>query len=204
MNGVFSDSVITQCRQDVLKKLKSKFKNCQTADIEDAIENAIFKYIQAIKNNDRIERFDSIGKFESWLYIVTENEIIDIMRKNKKFINYEDEKETDNDEQLFQTYGEFIDDKIPFIEFITEKQDEYNIDNILKNFWKLVTSKGNLDLEEMIILQKHHIEGIDLKTLAGEMRKTPNSMYLKNIRLKEKIKEILKKKNIKNIEDLDY
>ncbi|HPD32982.1 MAG TPA: sigma-70 family RNA polymerase sigma factor [Candidatus Kapabacteria bacterium] len=204
MNGVFSDSVITQCRQDVLKKLKSKFKNCQTADIEDAIENAIFKYIQAIKNNDRIERFDSIGKFESWLYIVTENEIIDIMRKNKKFINYEDEKETDNDEQLFQTCGEFIDDKIPFIEFITEKQDEYNIDNILKNFWKLVTSKGNLDLEEMIILQKHHIEGIDLKTLAGEMRKTPNSMYLKNIRLKEKIKEILKKKNIKNIEDLDY
>ncbi|HRT67141.1 MAG TPA: sigma-70 family RNA polymerase sigma factor [Bacteroidota bacterium] len=204
MNGVFSDSVITQCRQDVLKKLKSKFKNCQTADIEDAIENAIFKYIQAIKNNDRIERFDSIGKFESWLYIVTENEIIDIMRKNKKFINYEDEKETDNDEQLFQTYGEFIDDKIPFIEFITEKQDEYNIDNILKNFWKLVTSKGNLDLEEMIILQKHHIEGIDLKTLAGEMRKTPNSIYLKNIRLKEKIKEILKKKNIKNIEDLDY
>jgi len=204
MNGVFSDSVITQCRQDVLKKLKSKFKNCQTADIEDAIENAIFKYIQAINNNDRIERFDSKGKFESWLYIVTENEIIDIMRKNKKFINYEDEKETDNDEQLFQTYGEFIDDKIPFIEFITEKQDEYNIDNILKNFWKLVTSKGNLDLEEMIILQKHHIEGIDLKKLAGEMRKTPNSMYLKNIRLKEKIKEILKKKNIKNIEDLDY
>ena len=84
MNGVFSDSVITQCRQDVLKKLKSKFKNCQTADIEDAIENAIFKYIQAIKNNDRIERFDSIGKFESWLYIVTENEIIDIMKNGDK------------------------------------------------------------------------------------------------------------------------
>lgn len=204
MEKVFSLSEIEECKQKVLKILSDKYWNCQIEDIKDAVSDAVEKYIVAIHSADRVERFDSLKKICSWLYKVAKNNLIDELRRKYKIIPLESENIYNDDDQPFKTYGEFFEEDIPFIEFIKNLQDEYNINNILKNFWELIYKEGNWDKIEKIILQKHHQEGIDLRVLAEEIKMTPNSLYLKNKRLKEKIKDIMKKNNIHNLTDLDY
>jgi len=53
-------------------------------------------------------------------------------------------------------------------------------------------------------LQRHYIDGIELETLASELDKSPNSFYIRNNRMKDKIRDIMEKNKIRNVKDLDF
>jgi RNA polymerase sigma factor (sigma-70 family) len=201
-----SDKDIENYRKKVLSALSNnyKFSKCLPEDIEDALQYALLTYAESIDKNSRTERFTTTDAFNAWLFTVSHNKLIDILRKKQYLVQiYEDNDERDND-PIGDIFGQFIDSDNPLIEFIYDYQNEENIDRILINFWELIYKEGDWDEIEKIILQKHHQEGIDLRVLAEEIKMTPNSLYLKNKRLKEKIKDIMNKNNIHNITDLDY
>jgi len=201
-----SDKDIENYRKKVLSALSNnyKFSKCLPEDIEDALQYALLTYAESIDKNSRTERFTTTDAFNAWLFTVSHNKLIDILRKKQYFVQiYEDNDERDND-PIGDIFGQFIDSDNPLREFIYDYQNEENIDRILINFWELIYKEGDWDKIEKIILQKHHVVGIDLRVLAEEIKMTPNSLYLKNKRLKEKIKDIMNKNNIHSLTDLDY
>ncbi len=201
-----SDKDIENCRKKVLSALSNnyKFSKCLPEDIEDALQYALLTYAESIDKNSRTERFTTTDAFNAWLFTVSHNKLIDILRKKQYFVQiYEDNDERDND-PIGDIFGQFIDSDNPLREFIYDYQNEENIGRILINFWELIYKESDWDEIERMILQKHHQEGIDLRVLAEKIKMTPNSLYLKNKRLKEKIKDIMNKNNIHSLTDLDY
>jgi|GEM_PF-1396617 len=206
MEWHISDAEIEKSTKKVINTLanNNKFRNCHQEDIEDAVQNALTKFCEAVYNNDRIERFNSKKVFDAWLYKVAHNELVDILRKNNKFTKQEDGDSEQEEEQIYRIFGEFLDDPISFFEGIIDEEDNLRKDKIIANFWEILCKQGNWDSIEKIILQRHYIDGIELDTLANELDKSPNSFYIRNNRMKDKIRDIMKKNKIRNVKDLDF
>jgi len=206
MEWHISDAEIEKSTKKVINTLanNNKFRNCHQEDIEDAVQNALTKFCEAVYNNDRIERFNSKKVFDAWLYKVAHNELVDILRKNNKFTKQEEGDSEQEEEQIYRIFGEFLDDPISFFEGIIDEEDNLRKDKIIANFWEILCKQGNWDSIEKIILQRHYIDGIELETLASELDKSPNSFYIRNNRMKDKIRDIMKKNKIRNVKDLDF
>jgi len=184
MDGIIEDNELMKIKDYLIKILKHDivFKFIEIKEIEDATSYAIEIYLKHRKNGVSMEEFPRKEKLEAWLYVIAKNKLLNLIKKKIHF------KETIN-------------------EFKNRKSDisqNQNIENIIANFWKIILKYTKLNKVEIIILQKHHIEGIKLKDLAEELNMTQNAIYLKNSRLIKKIKTLMKKKNIKEMTDLDF
>jgi len=175
---------LMEIRERLINKLhhNKKVSFLDIEEIEDAVSDAVAAYLIHQRDQESRDEFSSKEKVEAWLYTIAMNKLKNIQKEHStKILNLRE-----------------------YSDKIAKSFNELRWEVIVPNFWNIVYKYGTWDVIELAILQKHYTEGIELKIIAEELGITANAIYIKNYRLLEKIRLLMKKKNIHNLKDLDF
>jgi len=126
---------------------------------------------------DKIDSFNDVYKFKTWLITISKNVHIDLLRKKNASISFETTKEQEE-----EVYAVIDDNPTPEDKIITEQ----NLAKLLKNIKELKPK-----YQEIINLR--YFQELSYKEIATQINEPMNNVKVKLLRAKKLLAEIIKK-----------
>ncbi len=159
--SVYFDTLYQRYVKKILGKSLSMLNSLEEA--EDAVHDIFMKVLM------KISKYDNRSKFSTWLYSITYNHCIDIIRKNKK-------RKTVLEEEVLPDVQEADDAQEKFILEIKVDRLDVILDKISK--------------EEKALLLMKYLEEMKIKEIASITRYTESAVKMKLKRAKHKLQRI--------------
>jgi RNA polymerase sigma factor (sigma-70 family) len=149
----------------VYSKCVTMLKDIEMA--EDATQEIFVKILLSLS------KFSGKSKFSTWLYSVTYNFCIDIIRKEKKDIT--------------QTYGDYT-------KFEIEDDSAFDAEIMETNVYRLKDVMTELSAEDNGILLMKYQDELSIREISEVLNKTESAVKMKILRAKERFMKIYKTK----------
>lgn len=165
--------LLNQYWNDVYLFLKSKISN----DNIDAEDITIITFSKAF---DKIELFDDVYNFKTWLFTIAKNLLIDELRKNKN-VTISIEQETKSISKLFD------ENPTPEDKIIIEQ-----------NLAELKTNIKRLKPKYQSVINLRYFQDMSYIEIANELEEPVNNVKVKLLRAKKLLAEIITNYNSEN------
>ena len=164
--------VLMERYEKKIRRYVSRITHVTNADQDDIVQNT---FVKAYVN---INSFNSSLSFNSWIYRIAHNEVIDWSRKSKTRVRY---GHVDHDDEIF----DWTADTSHFLQELEVRDIAVNVNKIL----------SQLDIQYREVIYLRYIEHYSYKDIGDILKKPEGTIATLINRAKKKFKNIYEKNN---------